>query len=384
MFYIIVFFAIILPLVLKEKEFALKLSMFLIFILWGLNYGMTQDDYETSWNYFNLYTNVTETSFGRDVEPLFVMIVKATKPFGFFGFKILCAIFDISVFYLFIKRFVPRQYYWLTIFIFLIRIEFGLLFINSIRQSLSLALTMIGVYILISEDEKKEGIIGNLFKSKLARIIFVVACILTARLIHKGAIAALLILPIYFLSIWIKTIPQKTLIATLIVCNVIFLTKYYIDITILQNYLTIYIDFNNYEGFEHYVEELAVGLDGFSKVEETLKLLMMNGFIISINKLNKQERFFAFSAIAYFILAGFLSSTLSRVLEYIYVYIIFVAPIMFRNFNMIKGSTIATLRPCIYLLMATISLYTFKGNLNHTYYERWNNFETTLSQPFWK
>ena len=28
---------------------------------------------------------------------------------------------------------------------------------------------------------------------------------------------------------------------------------------------------DNYEGFEHYVEELAVGLDGFSRVEETLK-----------------------------------------------------------------------------------------------------------------
>lgn len=383
MFYVIVILATLLPFVLKEKDVALKLSLFLIFILWGLNYGMTQDDYEASWNYLNKYIKVNELSYGREVEPLYLLIVQATKKIGFFGFKILCALFDISVIYLFIRRFVPKHYYWLTIFIFLFRIEFGLLFINSIRQSLSVMLTMIGVYLLLTyEDSKKKS--SRPVISRLMYIGVLIVCILAASKIHTGAIAALLIIPIYILSNWVKTIPSKAIIRTLIICDTIFLTKYFIDISILQNYLALYINLDNYEGFDHYVEELAIGLDGFSRVEETLKLLMMNGFIICLNKFNKQERFFAFMAIAYFVLAGFFSSTLSRVLEYMYVYIIFVAPIMFKHLNAIKESNFTTLRPIIYLFMTTICLYTFIGNLNHQYYERWNNFQTILSQPLWK
>ena len=384
MFYVIIILATLLPYVLKEKSIALKLSMFLIFIIWGLNYGMTQDDYEASWNYLNKYINITETSYGRDTEPLFLYLIKATKEFGFFGFKIICAIFDISVIYLFMKRFVNPKYYWLSIFIFLFRIEFGLLFINSIRQSLSLMLTMIGVYFLLTSDNKKRFAIGKIMNNKLIYILFLLICIFAASLIHRGAIAALIILPIYLISNNIKKISPTVLTVMLIIANTIFLTKYFVNITFLQNYLNLYIGMDNYEGFEHYVEELAVGLDGFSRVEETLKLLMMNGFIICLNKFNKQERFFAISAITYFILAGFLSSTLSRVLEYIYVYIIFVAPTMFTIVNTMKGMAINTLRPLIYILMTMICLYTFKGNLNHKYYERWNNFKTILSQPYWK
>ena len=103
LFYIIVFLAISIPLFVKDKKWGLIISMLLLFIPWGFQYRMTQDwdVYILRWMHVNFNERI-ELDGGeeRTLEPFYVIMLKACKPFTYYGFLIISAFVELSVIYL--------------------------------------------------------------------------------------------------------------------------------------------------------------------------------------------------------------------------------------------------------------------------------------------
>lgn len=60
------------------------------------------------------------------------------------------ALFLLLLYYL-MRWYVPAQYYWVTIFLFMLRTDYGLLFINSNRQCWSLMFAILSVLVLLEK-----------------------------------------------------------------------------------------------------------------------------------------------------------------------------------------------------------------------------------------
>lgn len=157
MIFIIILTAILLPLYSKNKTLGLLGSMLILFIPFGLQYEAVNDwpGNLERWQIITkfLSKDIVDNS-GRQLEGVYVYLVKLFQDFGFFGWLIISAIFELTIIYFLTKKYVPKQYYWLVIFILMLRIAYGFIFINSNRQSLAVFTTVIASFILCKENLK--------------------------------------------------------------------------------------------------------------------------------------------------------------------------------------------------------------------------------------
>ena len=176
MFFFILTLSILMPLCMRNKKKGLILSLFVLFILWGLQYKIVND-----WDAnLSRWLAVNGRFFlSRDIEYIYIIILKVCKPLSFYGFLMLSAYIELKTIYIFTKRFVIPKFYWITIFILMLRINLGLLMINSNRQSLALLATMLASLFLIKNTTNK--------KQKLFNYLAAFISILIAVNIHKGA-----------------------------------------------------------------------------------------------------------------------------------------------------------------------------------------------------
>ena len=150
-FYLVLFFSIAIPIFVKNKKVGLLISFMLLLIPWGFQYQMTQDwdVHFLRWQHVN-YNERIELDGGEErvLEPLYVLYMKMCKPFSFYGFLIISAVLELSMFFYYVKRYVSPNYYWVTIFLLMINVKYGLLLIDTNRQTLALLLSMAGIVFL--------------------------------------------------------------------------------------------------------------------------------------------------------------------------------------------------------------------------------------------
>ena len=148
---------------LENKRIALFISFVLLFIPWGLQFQATQD-WDVNllrWDFVNVNAKVGLDGEDRELEPLYTLILKLCKPLSFYGFLMLSGLVELSVIFLFIKKYVSPSYYWVAIFILMIKVNYGLLFINSNRQTLSVICVMVAVYFMINVSRIRTSSISS-------------------------------------------------------------------------------------------------------------------------------------------------------------------------------------------------------------------------------
>lgn len=383
LFYIIIFLAISIPLILKNKKWGLIISMLLLFIPWGFQYQLTQDwdVYVIRWMHVNFNERI-ELDGGEDrkLEALYVLILKACKPLSFYGFLILSAIFELYILYIFIKKYVSPDYYWVVIFILMMKVEFGLLLIDTNRQSLSVFFLMLGMYIILNTQFPK----SDYLKPFLLYIIGFTIILLSPR-IHGTAALSFLIIPFY---IYAKHVKNANRFILFVIFNFLFVLRYYVDAKQYQFGISLFMDSINIEGvdfFERYLDGLDNSVDK-SSYNVIIEASIMNLSIYYYNKLPTAHRIFALMWFTSFVLDGFLIGSLGRIRMYFYIYFLFLIPKLMEYTYESFSEKNAVVRSIWALVLVYFLLSFIKQMTNDTegyFYYRWSNFTTIFSAPEW-
>lgn len=374
MFFIIVFLSIIIPLLSNNKKIGLRISFSLLFILWGLQYGMVQDWLINlgRWNSVNNNGDIF-----REVEPLLAYLMSLAKPLSFFGWLMACAIFALGTIYYYTRKFIPPKYYWLVVFVLMLRINYGLLFINSNRQTISVILSMYAVLVLLHNKSfrflKIRGI--SIFSLAIA-ILILFAC----TLIHTAAYMSFLIIPIY---LFVRLVKNPNIKILLIICNVCFISKFFINLTFLEPYLLDYLGNAETEGFDHYLSLLDIDSNVYSLAEQPIYLAIINVTLLYYNRMNFPQRFFSILYVVGIILNGYLLGNLSRATQYMYIYLIYLVPILVAYLNQVKKAKFRAIKEVVFTIIICYVIYAFLKYINSEYYMNWTNFKTVFEAPKW-
>lgn len=179
---------------LNHYRHGLKLSLVTIFVFMGLRYDFG-NDYMSYYNLFyeiNEYTLWEISSFVlKGNEFGWVYLNKAFAPFGFFSMIVFLSLTSCLVLYKFIKDYVPKEYYWLAVFIFVFQPYNMLVSLSAMRQFVAITIFLFSIKYITS----------NRPFQYLGLIIF-------ATLFHNTAFFLLIFLPLTFLRWRIRKITQ--------------------------------------------------------------------------------------------------------------------------------------------------------------------------------
>lgn len=166
----------------RNTHWGLKVSFSLIFLFLALRYNFG-NDYKP---YLNAFIEISQNNridifdLKNQFEPGWIFINWVFRPFGFFAMTAVLALMNCLIYYRIIKKFVPLNYYWLAIFIYVFSPGFLLIHASAMRQSLAILLFLFSIDYLFRKDAIRYFI-----------------CIGLASLIHTSAI---ILFPIYLLS----------------------------------------------------------------------------------------------------------------------------------------------------------------------------------------
>lgn len=379
------------PLCMRNKKKGLILSLFVLFILWGLQYKIVND-----WDAnLSRWLAVNGRFFlSRDIEYIYIIILKVCKPLSFYGFLMLSAYIELKTIYIFTKRFVIPKFYWITIFILMLRINLGLLMINSNRQSLALLATMLASLFLIKNTTNK--------KQKLFNYLAAFISILIAVNIHKGAILSFLLLLFPALIYFINKLDKYTI---LILFSIPFFAKFFLNLTEYINLFSDFIQGSSFsEGFEQYSTEFNSNA-GYSFFEQFFNYIIIVSISLLFHHLNKAEKFFAFSFVFATIAQGYLTDTLLRTMQYFQIYTIFIIPnlVYYINYAFRVSNNKSYITPlnyniklntqkyipfiktiyCALILFCIFSLIRNIYFVDYDTWQGWKNFKTIFESPNW-
>lgn len=165
----------------KIFEHGLKVSFFFIFIFLAIryNYGNDYSNYEYGFNDANKFALLSIFDKNLQFEPGWILLCRLFQPVGFAGLVAVLALFEIIVYYYLIKKYVPRSYYWLAVFLYVFNVGLMLVHLSAMRQAIA-----IGIFILSFE---------YLFNKKIIKYCL---CIGFAAFFHTSAI---LMLPFFLI-----------------------------------------------------------------------------------------------------------------------------------------------------------------------------------------
>ena len=368
----------------KDKQKALYLSFILLFIPWGLQYQATQD-WDVNllrWDFVNVNAKVGLDGLDRELEPLYTAILQMCKPLSFFGFLMLSGFIELFVIFYFLKRYVSPGYYWVSIFILMIKVNYGLLFINSNRQTLSVICVMVAVLFMLKVKMPK-----SLRDINILYIILSIVFFIAAPKIHSSAYISYIIIPIYLI---IRYIHRPNRLILYVLCNILYVSRFFIDAGSYQLFASLYLNSLQIEEIEFFDKYLE-GLDNenliSSRFNQVVEWTMMNLIIGYYHKLTHEHRLFGMMWIISYLLGGFLIHTLARITVYFYIYLIYVAPKIFELIYE-KVDKKNALLMSVYTVILVFFLNNFRVNMVENeegrYYYRWHTFKTVFQAPEWR
>lgn len=166
----------------KGSKHGLKISFFLIFVFLAIRYKFGNDymAYLDIFNYINRYGSLSFSQMSEfKYEAGWVILNYLFKPFGFFALIGVLALFNCIIYYKFIKKYLPEEYYWFAVFLYVFSPGLMLTHLTAIRQSLAILLFIFSLDYLLKKDA-----------------IRYVVCIGLASLFHFSAI---ILLPAYLI-----------------------------------------------------------------------------------------------------------------------------------------------------------------------------------------
>ncbi|MEO8416840.1 MAG: EpsG family protein [Ginsengibacter sp.] len=175
-----VFFAWLQSMRLFKNGLLIAFVILFVFLALRYNYGNDYRGYFEGFKQINGVTTVQYFSDDYHFEAGWIFLCRIFKPFGFFTMVACLALFNSWAYYRFIKRFVPLNYYWLAVFIYVFSPGMMLTNCSAMRQSLA-----IGLFLLAIEFINKK------------KMIYYFLLIGLASLFHQSA---LVLIPFYFLG----------------------------------------------------------------------------------------------------------------------------------------------------------------------------------------
>lgn len=382
MIFLLVFLAIFIPYIAPEdkKIEALLITMLLLFIPWGLQYEMTQDwePHLLHWNVVNNGASITLES--REIEPAYVFWLEMLSPFTYFGYLMICAILELGIIAYCIRKYVNPNYYWISIAVLMLCVENGLLMINSNRMTVALILTIVGVINLFKDDENEDLQDEENNSIRWNGILSFIALWLIAINIHGGAIASVGIIPIYIIS---KKISNLSSIGWIVIMNLFFALRFFIDITTLQVYAMMFLGSSGVEDFDMYIEEIE-NAESISKVYTPIFFVLLNVILLTYDKMTSVMKFFALAFIVKIQFYSYVTGNFGRVLQFYYIYSILLIPYLVSLTKSWENEFVQRVRTPVCMFFLILIIYDFIKYVTTNYcYERWQDFTTVFEAPYW-
>jgi hypothetical protein len=217
----------------KILKNGLLISFIIIFVFLALRYDYG-NDYKMYRYFFEELNEGKYDSLGRAGEHFEIGFVYVNKLFKYFGFTFFIAILSLVnciVIYNLIKKYVPIEYYWLAIFIYVFNPDFMLIHSSAIRQ-------LMAILIVISS-------LKFLFEKKY---FWFLSCIGLAALFHTSAIFMLILMPLIRFDVLKKN--NVKIIVVILYALLILLSSFFGDLinVIVKSYFSRYEIYSDAEG----------------------------------------------------------------------------------------------------------------------------------------
>lgn len=137
---------------LRNNKHGLEISFLLIFLFTALryNFGTDYSAYQSLfYEIFEHDTYLTLDSADFRIEYGWLLLNYLFKPLGFFPFIFIISVFFIYTYYALIKKYVPTNYYWLAVFIYIFFFNLFLIQLSAIRQTLSISIFLFSIKYII-------------------------------------------------------------------------------------------------------------------------------------------------------------------------------------------------------------------------------------------
>ena len=336
----------------KNTAWGLKVSFVLIFIFLALrfNFGNDYKAYYESFIKINQFKIVDFFSSNNQFEIGWTFLNRLFKPIGFFSMVAFLAAFHCYVLYRFIKKFVPKNYYWFAVFLYVFNTGFLLVLSSAMRQSVAITLFIVAIEFIYRRQA-----------------ILYFAIIMLASLFHTSA---LFLLPFYFLTYinWRITTPYALLI--LVVFSSLF---------IFRDALTIQINFLVQTHFERYKVYQTAGQLG-TGLGMAFPILMLT-ITVFYGKYFKNDQALLFKLAIFsfaFIPLGFILIMLGRVGMYFQPALLVVYPLIFSRMSN------SFLRLTLMFTLFFITIYTFFSFFgSEIWKDAFGTYQTILSAPIY-
>lgn len=127
----------------------LKFSLFVIFLFLALRYDYGNDYMGYLAEMLRL-KNGSNSIYYKGNEIGWFILNNIFKPFGFFALQIFLAAFSSIVIFRFVKKYVPQQYYWLAIFLYVFTPGIMLTLSSAMRQQVAVVIFLLAIDFLIN------------------------------------------------------------------------------------------------------------------------------------------------------------------------------------------------------------------------------------------
>ena len=324
----------------KQKPLlAIAFAIPTIFLAIRFNFGsdyMTYLEYYQQTVQYDLLDSLTATRF----EPGWALICKLSQPIGFFGLVIVLTILEMTIFYYLCVKYVPPRYYWLALFLLLLRPTLMLTFSSMMRQTLAICFGLLAI----------DGVVH---KKRILPLLF----LLIAAQFHYSAY---ILIPILLFSFFSDVKKVRMLYLALIIIIPVFLALFPDSIISTFNLLIEIEQFSRYDNYVGRESNISFGLGDVINLFLLLMLFLNNTkFKIEVRMLN-----ILYTLYIPFLLITYVAPMISRLSYYFVVLQMLCFP------NLVSVQKNSSIRSLIVLLIVPYTFY----SLYTCYYSEWGHY----------
>lgn len=354
---IISLIAILFAFLAKYKKFSYGLEVafiiLTIFVAIRYNWGNDYSGYLESFKYVGSFSSFDPEILGT--EPGWNFLYYISQPIGFFGFIIILTVFEYFVIYRLIKKYVPVEWYWFSIFIFTFNTSYLLVTSSMMRQFLAMCIFIIAVDYII----KKRWIISILL-------------ILLASTFHTSA---LILLPFAFFGyLNISLTKRKPYI-----WFGVYLLLYFLAVELLGDYFNLLLSVEQFERYEVYLNAekggFGTGLGLIFNMIMYFVLLLHQKY----QSYNMKIIFILFAVSVFFYLFADIAPLTVRLGYYFSILSIVCYPLMF---YVVKNKLIKYIFLSGYIIVVLKGFIDFFDPLG-IWYKAFYNYQTIFSASHW-
>lgn len=362
---LILFSAVLIPLIFRKNENSAKISFFIIFLFWAFQYDMAID---YSGHIDRWLVSIGKLPEGdRPLEFCYKYLLKICQPLTFFGFTIINSAIQIYVLYLYLKKYIKPGYEWIMFAIFCLNLSYCVMFYNCQRQMIAMTYILVAIYLMTN----KANLVWNSKYAIISYLLFIVAYNT-----HRSAIIAF---PMLFFPFLITKITSNKYLYIFLILNIL---SYFVNLSPVSAYLETYMSTNDsFEGFAAYASE--VSQRGKSVIQQGYFTLFLFLFICNFSKFKHFEKPIVLSAILYLSLQGFAMHTMLRVLYYYQIMYMFALPILCSHYMKDEKKSIAVISRYFIVSYLFYLVYRYFEDINGPNFQGYQTFQTIFSAPQW-